>query len=122
MIPDEPFGSPQARRLSFDRGLGISLLAIDKSALVLAAEPLTVVVTNATDPLENATFARGHAASIQLALTAAGHEVRFIAVPELSADVAEDLHKRLDSVSSPKVGGPVTLDLILGIWRVARRQ
>ena len=60
--------------------------------------------------------------SIQLALTAAGHEVRFIAVPELSADVAEDLHKRLESVSSPKVGGPVKLDLILSVWSVARKQ
>lgn len=60
--------------------------------------------------------------SIQLALTAAGHEVRFIAVPGLSADVAEDLHKLLESVPSPKVGGPVKLDFILGVWSVARKQ
>jgi hypothetical protein len=60
--------------------------------------------------------------TIQLALTAAEHEVQFIAVPDMSADVAEDLHERLESVSSPKVGGPVKLDLILGIWSVASKQ
>ena len=60
--------------------------------------------------------------TIQLALTAAGHEVRFIAVSELSADIAEDLHKRLESVPSPKVGGSVKLDLILGVWRVTSKQ
>ncbi len=57
--------------------------------------------------------------TIELALTAAGHEVRFIAVPALSADAAEDLQKRLDSVPSPKVGGPVKLDFILSLWSVA---
>jgi len=60
--------------------------------------------------------------TIQLALTAAGHEVRFIAVPDLSADVAEDLHQRLESVPSPKVGGPVKLDFILGVWSAANKQ
>jgi len=60
--------------------------------------------------------------TIQLALTDVGHEVRFIAVPELNADIAEDLHKRLESVPSPKVGGPVKLDLILGVWRVTSKQ
>jgi hypothetical protein len=59
--------------------------------------------------------------TIQLALTAAEHEVRFIAVPDLSADVAEDLHERLQSVPSPKVGGPVKLNFILGVWSVASK-
>jgi hypothetical protein len=60
--------------------------------------------------------------TIQLALTAAGHEVRFIAVPELSANVAEDLQQRLDSVPSPKVSGPVKFDFILSLWSVASIQ
>jgi hypothetical protein len=60
--------------------------------------------------------------AIQLVLTAAGHEVRFIAVPALSADAAEDLQKRLDSVPSPEVSGPVKLDFILSLWSVASNE
>jgi hypothetical protein len=60
--------------------------------------------------------------TIQLALTTTEHEVQFIAVPDLSADVSEDLHERLESVRSPKVGGPVKLDLILSLWSVASNQ
>jgi hypothetical protein len=60
--------------------------------------------------------------TIRLALTATEHEVQFIAVPDLSADVSEDLHERLESVRSPKVGGPVKLDLILSLWSVASNQ
>jgi len=63
-----------------------------------------------------------HELTIQLALTATGHEVRFIAVPDLSADAAEDLHKRLESVPAPKVGDPVKLDFILGVWSAASKQ
>jgi hypothetical protein len=48
--------------------------------------------------------------------------VRFIAVPELSANVAEDLQQRLDSVPSPKVSGPVKFDFILSLWNVASIQ
>jgi hypothetical protein len=70
-------------------------------------------------PLERTT---SRELTIQLALTAAGHEVQFIAVPDLSADVAEELHERLESVPSPKVGGPVKLDLILSLWSVASNQ
>lgn len=58
--------------------------------------------------------------TIRLALTATEHEVQFVAVPDLSADVSEDLHERLESVRSPKVGGPVKLDLILSLWSVTR--
>ena len=60
--------------------------------------------------------------TIRLALTATEHEVQFIAVPDLSADVSEDLHERLESVRSPKVGGPVKLDLILSLWSIASNQ
>jgi hypothetical protein len=60
--------------------------------------------------------------TIQLALTSTGHEVRFIAVPDLSADVTEDLHQQLESVPSPKVGGTVKLDFILSLWSVASNQ
>lgn len=60
--------------------------------------------------------------TIRLALTATEHEVQFIAVPDLSADVSEDLHERLESVRSPKVGGPVRLDLILSLWSIASNQ
>ena len=60
--------------------------------------------------------------TIQLAFTTAEHEVRFIAVPDLNADVAEDLQERLESVPSPKVGGPVKLDFILSVWSVASKQ
>jgi len=60
--------------------------------------------------------------TIQLALTAAGHEVRFTAVPNLREHFAEDLHKRLESVPSPKVGGPVKLDFILGVRGETSKQ
>jgi hypothetical protein len=60
--------------------------------------------------------------TIQLALTATEHEVRFIAVPDLSADAAEDLQRALECVPAPKVGGPVKLDLILSLWSVASNQ
>jgi hypothetical protein len=60
--------------------------------------------------------------TIQLRLSAVEHEVQFIAVPDLSADVAEDLHERLESVPSPKVGGPVKLDFVLSLWSVASKQ
>lgn len=60
--------------------------------------------------------------TIQLALTAAGHEVRMIAVPDLSTDVAEDLHSRLESVPAPKVRGPVTFDFVLTIWSPTSKQ
>jgi len=90
------------------------------------AEDLTAYVNaieNAVDtfftPLELRT---NRELTIQLALTAAGHEVRFLAVPDLCEHVAEDLHKQLESVPSPTVGGPVKLDFILGIWSAASKQ
>jgi hypothetical protein len=60
--------------------------------------------------------------TIQLELTAVGHEVGFTAVPDLSADAAEDLLKGLESVPSPKVGGPVKLDFIVSLWSVVSKQ
>jgi hypothetical protein len=60
--------------------------------------------------------------TIRLALTATGHEVRFIAVPDLSADAAEGLQKCLESMPAPKVRGPVKLDLIMAVWSVANKQ
>ena len=63
-----------------------------------------------------------HELTIQLALAAEGHEVRIVAAPVLSADVEEDLQKRLESVPAPKVGGPVKLDFILSVWSVASVQ
>lgn len=60
--------------------------------------------------------------TIQVALTATEHELQFIAVPDLSADVSEDLRERLERVCTPTVGGPVKLDLILGLWSVASNQ
>jgi len=54
--------------------------------------------------------------TIQLGLTQEGHEVRFAAVPDLTADMEADLDNRLDKVPAPKVGGPVKLELILSIW------
>ena len=60
--------------------------------------------------------------TIQLALTAKGHEVRIVAAPDLSADLEEDLRQRLESVPAPKVGGPVKLDYILSLWSVASTQ
>jgi hypothetical protein len=60
--------------------------------------------------------------TIHLELTAAGHEVRFTAVPDLSADTVEDLQKGLEILPSPKVGGPVKLDFILSVWGVASDQ
>jgi hypothetical protein len=60
--------------------------------------------------------------TIQLALTAEGHEVRVPALLDLSAEVIEDLHQRLESVPAPRVGGPVKLDYILSVWSVASTQ
>ena len=88
-------------------GLGGYLNAIEKAVDTFFA------------PLERKT---NRELTIQLALTAAENEVRFIAVPDLSADAAEELHERLESVPSPKVGGPVKLDFILSLWSVASKQ
>jgi hypothetical protein len=60
--------------------------------------------------------------TIRLALTAAGHEVRFVAMPDLREHVAEDLHKQLERVPAPKVGGPVKLDLMLSVLSVAKKR
>ena len=90
--------------------------AEDLAAYVNAIEN---VVDTFFTPLERRT---NRELTIQLALATAKHEVRFISVPDLSADVAEDLHERLESVSFPKVGGPVKLDFILSLWSVARKQ
>jgi hypothetical protein len=46
----------------------------------------------------------------------------FVAVPALSADAAEGLQERLEGVPPPKVGGPVRIDLILGIWSASSQQ
>jgi len=90
--------------------------AEDLAAYVNAIEN---VVDTFFTPLERRT---NRELTIQLALTTAEHEVRFLAVPDLSPDVAEDLHERLESVPSPKVGGPVKLDFILSLWSVASNQ
>lgn len=60
--------------------------------------------------------------TIQLELTATGHLVGLVVVPDLNKGVAEALQKRLDSLPAPKVGGPVKLDLILSIWSIAKTQ
>ncbi len=60
--------------------------------------------------------------TIRLALTPAGHEVGFMTVPDLSANDAEGLHKRLQSVAAPKVAGPVKFESILKVWSVASKQ
>jgi len=99
-----------------ERGLQERTTAEDLAAYVNAIES---AVDTFFTPLERRT---NRELTIQLALTTAEHEVRFIAVPDLSADVTEDLHERLESVPSPKVGGPVKLDLILSLWSVASKQ
>jgi hypothetical protein len=63
-----------------------------------------------------------HELTIQLALKQEGHEVRFVAVPNLSAQMNEDLQDQLEKVAEPKVRGPVTLELILTVWGVASRN
>lgn len=60
--------------------------------------------------------------TIRLALTPAGHEVGFTAVPDLSANDAEGLYKRLQNVVPPKVAGPVKFESILNVWSVASKQ
>ena len=57
--------------------------------------------------------------TIQLALKQEGHEVRFVAAPDLSADMNGDLQNRLQKVAAPKVRGSVTLELILRVWGIA---
>ncbi len=102
--------------LTSDRDLQEHTTAEDLAAYVNAIEK---VVDTFFTSLERRT---NRELTIQLALSAAEHEVRFIAVPDLSADVAEDLHERLESVPSPKVGSPVKLDFILSLWSVASNQ
>lgn len=63
-----------------------------------------------------------HELTIQLALKQEGHEVRFVAVPNLSAQMNEDLQDQLEKVAEPKVRGSVTLELILTVWGVASRN
>ena len=63
-----------------------------------------------------------HELTIQVVLRQEGHEVRFVAVPELSADMNGDLHNRLSKVPAPRVGGPVKFELILSIWSIVTSQ
>ena len=60
--------------------------------------------------------------TIQLGLTPEDHEVRFAAVPDLTADMAADLDNQLDRVPVPKVRGPVKLELILIVWGISYRH
>ena len=60
--------------------------------------------------------------AIQLALTVGGHVVKLAVKPDLTADVADDLRHKLQSVPSPKVGGPVKLEYILNIGNVSGEQ
>lgn len=60
--------------------------------------------------------------TIQLVLRQEGHEVRFVAVPNLSAEMNGELQSQLENVAEPKVRGPVTLELILTVWDIASRN
>jgi hypothetical protein len=61
--------------------------------------------------------------TIQLSLTAGDeHEVIIAAKPELTTDLADELHRRLEDLPAPKVGGPVKLDYILTVWNFPQRQ
>jgi len=60
--------------------------------------------------------------AIQLLLTVGGHEVKLAVKPDLTADVADDLRHKLQSVPAPKVGGPVKLEYILNIGNVSGEQ
>lgn len=60
--------------------------------------------------------------TIQLALKQEGHDVRFVVVPNLSADMNVDLQNQLEKVAAPKVRGPVKLELILTAWGIAKRN
>jgi hypothetical protein len=60
--------------------------------------------------------------AIQLALRQEGHEVRFVVVPDLSAEMNTELLNRLEGVPAPKVGGPVKLELILSVWGTFSRH
>ena len=56
--------------------------------------------------------------TIQLALRQEGHEVRFVAVPDLGTEMNGDLQDQLEKVAEPRVSGPVTLELILTVWGI----
>lgn len=90
--------------------------AEDLAAYVNAIEK---VVDGFFTPLDRKT---SRELTIHLALTPTGHEVRVVAVPELSEAVAEDLNKRLGSVPAPRVGGPVMLEFIPSVWKAASNQ
>jgi hypothetical protein len=60
--------------------------------------------------------------TIHLSLTAESQEIQVLASPYLTEDVGEELQKRLEDVPAPKVRGPVKLDCLLKVWRIASKQ
>jgi hypothetical protein len=60
--------------------------------------------------------------TIHLVLSQQGHEVRFVATPDLSDDINSDLQHQLEKVTAPKVLGPVKLELVLGVWDIGSRN
>jgi hypothetical protein len=60
--------------------------------------------------------------AIQIAMTSTGHQVQFVAEPDLGADAAEELLARLEKVNAPHVGGPVKFEMLLTVWGINRNQ
>jgi hypothetical protein len=61
--------------------------------------------------------------AIHLSLTTGdGHEVIIAAKPEVTTDLADELHRRLEDLPAPKVGGPVKFDYILTVWNFPQIQ
>jgi TonB family protein len=54
--------------------------------------------------------------TVHLALDKNSHDVRAVAVPQLSNDAAEALRRLLVSVPAPGSGGPVALDYVVTLW------
>ena len=118
----QPAGtSPELnQRLAVSSSRIVLLTSERESAARIAAEDLGDYINTIEDTVD-AFFApqvqrTKRELTIQLALRQEGQEVRFVAVPNLSAEMNGDLQNQLEKVAEPKVRGPVTLELVLTVW------
>ena len=99
--------------LTGDRDLRVRTSAEDLAAYLKAMENAVDIFFTPAEPRTQRQL------TIQFALTPEGNKIQFVAVPDLTADVARQLLRQLESVAAPKVRGPVKLEYTLSLWWAA---
>ena len=121
-----PGTSPAPQRVSVS-GAKIVLLTSDRDLWARTTAEDLAVYLKAIESAVDTFFAPAdrraqRELSIQFDLMPEGNKIQFVAAPDLNADVARQLLTQLESVSAPKVRGPVKLEYIVSIWGVAAKQ